>query len=78
MEMARFLATLKENIDIAMVRPSVDRVVQQLQWLKTNDGPYLNEFYSQVGEKLAEFKGVKVTDTPALRHQLAKTRELFF
>ena len=30
----------KEEIDHAMIRPSVDSVVQQLNWLKTNDGNF--------------------------------------
>jgi hypothetical protein len=39
----------KERIDIAMLKPSVESVVQQLQWLKTNNGPHLSEFLSEAG-----------------------------
>ncbi|KAL4239566.1 hypothetical protein ACF0H5_000378 [Mactra antiquata] len=36
----------KENIDLAMIRPTVDIVLQQLTWLKSTDGPYLTEILS--------------------------------
>ena len=67
----------KENIDLAMLRPSVDSVVQQLEWLKSNDGDHVSEFKQAAGEKLTEFKGVKVVDTPVLRQQFEKTRQSF-
>ena len=68
----------KEVIDHAMIRPSVDSVVQQLNWLKTNDGNFLSEFMSVAAAgNMTEFKGIKVLDTAVLRKQFSKVKEAF-
>lgn len=68
----------KEDLDLAMLRPSVDSVVQQLTWLKTNDGHFLSEFMSvSANGTLSEYKVVKVVDTPILRQQFEKVRREF-
>lgn len=71
------LSFQKENIDLAMLRPSVDSVVQQLQWLKSNNGSCLADLKLVAGEKLTEFKGVKVVDTPVYRQQFEQARQSF-
>ena len=66
----------KEEIDLAMIRPSVDSVVQQLNRLKTNDGNFLSEFMSVTAAgNMTEFKGIKVLDTAVLRKQSSKVKE---
>ncbi|XP_060568155.1 zinc finger protein 862-like [Ruditapes philippinarum] len=68
----------KDNLDLAMIRPTVESVVQQLTWLKINDGTHLSNLMSVASpEKLTEFKGVRVTDTPVFRQQFKKIRTQF-
>ena len=68
----------KDDIDLAMIRPSVDSVVQQLTWLKTNDGRFTLEFMSVAAAgDMKEFKGIKTLDTPVLRQQFKKVKEAF-
>ena len=67
----------KENIDLAMLRPSVDSLVQQLVWLKSNNGPFLAEFMAAAGEKLIDFKGIKVIDSSVMRKQFMNVKESF-
>ena len=68
----------KDEIDLAMIRPSVDSVVQQLTWLKTNDGRFMSEFMSVAAAgDMKEFKGIKTLDTPVLRQQFKKVKEAF-
>ena len=75
-QLSLFLQT--ETIDLAMIRPTVDSVIQQLTYLKSNDGNYLSEFMTVASaRKMSEFKGVKVSDTPVLRAQFQKVRHLF-
>ena len=62
-----------------MIRPSVDNVVQQLTWLKTNDGRFMLEFMSVAAAgDMKEFKGIKTLGTPVLRQQFKKVKEAFF
>lgn len=68
----------KETVDLAMISPTVDSVVQQLTWLKSNDGQYLSQFMSVASEgTLSEFKGIKITDTPIQRQQFLKVKNNF-
>ena len=58
-----------------MIRPSVDSVVQQITWLKTNDGRFMLEFMSVAAAgDMKEFMGIK---TPVLRQQFKKVKEAF-
>lgn len=64
-----------DNLDLAMIRPSAERVIQQLSWLKINGCTQFTGLMSVAShEKLTEFKRVRVTDTPVFRRQLKKVR----
>ena len=68
----------KDEIDLAMIRPSVDSVVQLLIGLKTNDGRIMLGFMSVAAAgDMKEFKGIKTLDTPVLRQQFKKVKEAF-
>lgn len=72
-QMRMFLT--KDNLDLAMNRPTVESVVQQLSRLKINGGTKLTGSMSAASrEKLVEFKGVRVTDKPVFRRQFKKVR----
>ncbi|XP_046546804.1 zinc finger protein 862-like [Haliotis rubra] len=67
----------KEDIDLAALRPSIDAVIQQLQYLKEENGPALVQFESQCPKGSCEFDGVPITSEAGVEKRFSNVRAAF-
>ncbi|XP_046327844.2 uncharacterized protein LOC124111963 [Haliotis rufescens] len=67
----------KDDIDLAALRPSIDAVIQRLQYLKEDNGPALVQFESQCPRGSREFDGVPISSEAGIEKQFSNIRAAF-